>query len=166
MFQVWKTGSLCFGVSREDTTYLDKTMLMMFERNRKVDETNKVWENIKREGVLFDQHLEIFFERSWIMSFLNEIVWRDEKLSWATWQWASSGLNIETWYDLLLVSVCDDSVKDKLWWKTSYIRKLYCIELSRWKNNIYFSRMWFILCSVSNLPFLLYSEANELLNHI
>ncbi|CAG7868288.1 unnamed protein product [Brassica rapa] len=33
-----------------------RDMLMMLARNRRVDETNKVWGDLKREGVLFDQH--------------------------------------------------------------------------------------------------------------
>ncbi|ESQ29186.1 hypothetical protein EUTSA_v10023910mg, partial [Eutrema salsugineum] len=33
-----------------------RDMLMMLARNRKVDETKKVWEDLKREGLLFDQH--------------------------------------------------------------------------------------------------------------
>lgn len=37
--------------------FFNRDMLMMLERNMKVDETNKFWEDIKREGVLFDQHI-------------------------------------------------------------------------------------------------------------
>ncbi|XP_010418227.1 PREDICTED: pentatricopeptide repeat-containing protein At1g62350 [Camelina sativa] len=33
-----------------------RDMLMMLARNKKVDETKKVWEDLKKEGVLFDQH--------------------------------------------------------------------------------------------------------------
>ncbi|CAN7019473.1 hypothetical protein BRARA_F00486 [Brassica rapa] len=33
-----------------------RDMLMMLARNRRVDETKKVWGDLKREGVLFDQH--------------------------------------------------------------------------------------------------------------
>lgn len=31
-------------------------MLMMLARNKKVDESRTVWDDLKREGVLFDQH--------------------------------------------------------------------------------------------------------------
>lgn len=30
--------------------------LMMLARNKKVDETMRVWEDLRKEGVLFDQH--------------------------------------------------------------------------------------------------------------
>lgn len=33
-----------------------RDMLMMLARNRKVDESRQVWEDLKREEVLFDQH--------------------------------------------------------------------------------------------------------------
>ncbi|KAL1221255.1 Pentatricopeptide repeat-containing protein [Cardamine amara subsp. amara] len=33
-----------------------RDMLMMLARNKKVDETKKVWEDLKKGGVLFDQH--------------------------------------------------------------------------------------------------------------
>lgn len=33
-----------------------RDMLFMLARNKKVDETKKVWEDLKKEGVLFDQH--------------------------------------------------------------------------------------------------------------
>ncbi|KAJ0244822.1 Pentatricopeptide repeat-containing protein [Hirschfeldia incana] len=33
-----------------------RDMLMMLARNRRVDETKQVWGDLKREGVLFDQH--------------------------------------------------------------------------------------------------------------
>lgn len=33
-----------------------RDMLMMLARNKKVDEVKKVWEDLKREEVLFDQH--------------------------------------------------------------------------------------------------------------
>ena len=33
-----------------------RDMLMMLARNRKVDESRRVWEDLKREEVLFDQH--------------------------------------------------------------------------------------------------------------
>ncbi|CAA0309467.1 putative tetratricopeptide-like helical domain superfamily [Arabidopsis thaliana] len=33
-----------------------RDMLMMLARNKKVDETKKVWEDLKKEEVLFDQH--------------------------------------------------------------------------------------------------------------
>ncbi|CAJ2674412.1 unnamed protein product [Trifolium pratense] len=33
-----------------------RDMLMMLARNRRVDETKRVWDDLKREGVLFDQH--------------------------------------------------------------------------------------------------------------
>ncbi|CAK9164534.1 unnamed protein product [Ilex paraguariensis] len=33
-----------------------RDMLMMLARNKKVDETKQVWEDLKREEVLFDQH--------------------------------------------------------------------------------------------------------------
>ncbi|XP_050887276.1 pentatricopeptide repeat-containing protein At1g62350 isoform X2 [Lathyrus oleraceus] len=33
-----------------------RDMLMMLARNKRVDETKRVWEDLKREGVLFDQH--------------------------------------------------------------------------------------------------------------
>lgn len=33
-----------------------RDMLMMLARNKKVDESKQVWEDLKREGVLFDQH--------------------------------------------------------------------------------------------------------------
>ncbi|KDP43207.1 hypothetical protein JCGZ_22759 [Jatropha curcas] len=33
-----------------------RDMLMMLARNRKVDEVKLVWQDLKREGVLFDQH--------------------------------------------------------------------------------------------------------------
>lgn len=33
-----------------------RDMLMMLSRNKKVDEVKKVWEDLKREEVLFDQH--------------------------------------------------------------------------------------------------------------
>ncbi|CAN8245203.1 unnamed protein product [Cochlearia groenlandica] len=33
-----------------------RDMLMMLARNKKVEETKKVWEDLKGEGVLFDQH--------------------------------------------------------------------------------------------------------------
>ncbi|KAJ8770950.1 hypothetical protein K2173_022122 [Erythroxylum novogranatense] len=33
-----------------------RDMLMMLARNRKVDETKRVWQDLKREEVLFDQH--------------------------------------------------------------------------------------------------------------
>ena len=36
--------------------YFYRDMLMMLARNKKVDETKRVWEDLKREEVLFDQH--------------------------------------------------------------------------------------------------------------
>ncbi|MBA0817171.1 hypothetical protein Gohar_001758 [Gossypium harknessii] len=33
-----------------------RDMLMMLARNRKVDESRRVWEDLKKEQVLFDQH--------------------------------------------------------------------------------------------------------------
>ncbi|XP_058736275.1 pentatricopeptide repeat-containing protein At1g62350-like [Vicia villosa] len=33
-----------------------RDMLMMLARNKRVDETKRVWEDLRREGVLFDQH--------------------------------------------------------------------------------------------------------------
>lgn len=33
-----------------------RDMLFMLARNKKVDEAKKVWEDLKQEGVLFDQH--------------------------------------------------------------------------------------------------------------
>ncbi|WJX10278.1 hypothetical protein P8452_01020 [Trifolium repens] len=33
-----------------------RDMLMMLARNNRVDETKRVWDDLKREGVLFDQH--------------------------------------------------------------------------------------------------------------
>lgn len=33
-----------------------RDMLIMLARNKKVDEVKKVWEDLKREEVLFDQH--------------------------------------------------------------------------------------------------------------
>lgn len=33
-----------------------RDMLMMLARNKNVDEARRVWEDLKREGVLFDQH--------------------------------------------------------------------------------------------------------------
>lgn len=33
-----------------------RDMLMMLARNKKVDEAKRVWEDLKREEVLFDQH--------------------------------------------------------------------------------------------------------------
>lgn len=33
-----------------------RDMLMMLARNRRVDETKRVWDDLKGEGVLFDQH--------------------------------------------------------------------------------------------------------------
>lgn len=36
--------------------YFYRDMLMMLARNKKVDESKLVWEDLKNEGVLFDQH--------------------------------------------------------------------------------------------------------------
>lgn len=36
--------------------FLYRDMLMMLARNKKVDEAKRVWEDLKREEVLFDQH--------------------------------------------------------------------------------------------------------------
>ncbi|XP_077233069.1 pentatricopeptide repeat (PPR) superfamily protein isoform X2 [Tasmannia lanceolata] len=33
-----------------------RDMLIMLARNKKVDEANRVWQDLKREEVLFDQH--------------------------------------------------------------------------------------------------------------
>jgi len=33
-----------------------RDMLMMLARNKKVDEAEQVWQDLKREEVLFDQH--------------------------------------------------------------------------------------------------------------
>ncbi|XP_006353864.2 pentatricopeptide repeat-containing protein At1g62350-like [Solanum tuberosum] len=33
-----------------------RDMLFMLARNKKVDETKKIWEDLKKEGVIFDQH--------------------------------------------------------------------------------------------------------------
>ncbi|KAG5591099.1 hypothetical protein H5410_041613 [Solanum commersonii] len=33
-----------------------RVMLFMLARNKKVDETKKIWEDLKKEGVIFDQH--------------------------------------------------------------------------------------------------------------
>ncbi|GAU27063.1 hypothetical protein TSUD_314250 [Trifolium subterraneum] len=34
-----------------------KDMLMMLARNERVDESKRVWDDLKREGVLIDQHI-------------------------------------------------------------------------------------------------------------
>ena len=36
--------------------FLFRDMLMMLARNKKVDEANQVWRDLRREEVLFDQH--------------------------------------------------------------------------------------------------------------
>lgn len=36
--------------------YFYRDMLMMLARNKKVDEAKQVWEDLKKEEVLFDQH--------------------------------------------------------------------------------------------------------------
>uniref|UniRef100_A0A0A0LZW3 Pentatricopeptide repeat-containing protein n=2 Tax=Cucumis sativus TaxID=3659 RepID=A0A0A0LZW3_CUCSA len=33
-----------------------RDMLMMLAKNKRVEETKQVWEDLKKEGVLFDQH--------------------------------------------------------------------------------------------------------------
>ncbi|XP_027158839.1 pentatricopeptide repeat-containing protein At1g62350-like [Coffea eugenioides] len=50
-----------YGVVRKEIWYRPdmffyRDMLMMLARNKRVDEARSVWDDLKREGVLFDQH--------------------------------------------------------------------------------------------------------------
>ena len=58
-------GSVCilqlYDVVRKEIWYRPdmfffRDMLMMLARNKKVDEANRVWRDLRREEVLFDQH--------------------------------------------------------------------------------------------------------------
>lgn len=63
-FQRQNLVSLCmklYDVVRKEIWYRPdmffyRDMLMMLARNKKVDEAKRVWEDLKREEVLFDQH--------------------------------------------------------------------------------------------------------------
>ncbi|KAK6915213.1 Lactate/malate dehydrogenase, N-terminal [Dillenia turbinata] len=53
-----------------------RDMLMMLARNKKVDETKRVWEDLKREEVLFDQHTFGDIIRAFLDSGLpSEAMW-------------------------------------------------------------------------------------------
>uniref|UniRef100_A0A803KME3 Pentatricopeptide repeat-containing protein n=1 Tax=Chenopodium quinoa TaxID=63459 RepID=A0A803KME3_CHEQI len=60
-FNFWFYLSQLYDVVRKEIWYRPdmffyRDMLMMLARNKKVDEAKRVWEDLKREEVLFDQH--------------------------------------------------------------------------------------------------------------
>ncbi|KAM1206276.1 hypothetical protein PS2_006959 [Malus domestica] len=61
LFQPCPTSPPIYDMVRKEIWYRSdmffyRDMLMMLARNKKVDETKKVWGDLKREEVLFDQH--------------------------------------------------------------------------------------------------------------